>query len=180
MLKKLNFLIGAWPQMLSLVPIVYDENDAATNIIELVKNPEHATSVFCINENVWQTHDPNAPNGKGTAQLRHLSYQRHPDKVSGPLVAGVPVSWSPLTGGFSELGPAEKMAIDASINDLVKALRKRPDLKRIVYAANPLDTLSWDSRPTPATPRSSPTRPNRFTSCRFASPLLKTRTRTRT
>ncbi len=98
----------------------------------MVKQKKYDKCLFLINENFIDSIDPTPYEGAGTAKLRPLTF-RFMDK---PRAAGVPTGWSVASGGFTELDPLTKKAIDNSFQRISYLLSKFA-YDTIIYSADP-------------------------------------------
>ena len=101
----------------------------------MVKQEQYKKCLFLINENFLHSIDDKACEGAGTAKLRPLTFRF----VQEPRAAGIPTGWSVSSGGFTDINPLMKKAIDIAI-DRIRYILVQFKYDTIMFSADSKDT----------------------------------------
>ena len=101
----------------------------------MLKQPEYADAVFIITENLIDMLF-SSENGGGTAALRKNTWPTS----SSPRAVGIPTGWSQDSGGFRALDNTVKKIISCAKMRILSHLYEYPNVKKIIYSAEPSNT----------------------------------------
>lgn len=110
---------------------------------QMVRQDAWNDAILVFNDNVHDANQTTPHDGAGTAAIRTFSTKYKPEGEH-PRAIGIPTGWSVASGGFTvdadgNAEPFANRAITLAIERLVLTCLAHPEIKRIVFSADPSD-----------------------------------------
>ena len=129
---------AALPRTLAVAAVHYTGKNKPGDYKWMVKQPQHANTIFIVMENFLDMLGDDQGAGGGTACLRPYTYRGTGEDEGKVRAVGIPSGWSTETQGFRQLDlHYSKMAIDLAVERLVLVLQNVPTIDTIVYSRDP-------------------------------------------